>query len=171
MRNKSGQYTPIPLKTYSKSGRVQQHYLHYKNVGCKYYFCSQHIMYGLNNKERSFFDFLCEKMQERDNSILIDRKLKDDYLNFITTILPQAPRSSISILDKAIKKFVEKKLIFLLGKSKGYYTVNPKYVFKGSESSRKIFVSTLIESRRNTGLEIDFLLNLPVEHFYQDGAK
>jgi hypothetical protein len=162
-KNKPG-YSNISVEIYHQSGYKINQPLYYKSTGCKYFFCAQHLFISMSNKERSFFDYLCEKMDD-DNKILINRDLKEAYIAFITKICKEELKITTGILDKALAKFKDKKMLLNLGGGAGYYLVNPRYVFRGKEADRMRLIKNLIQNRLMEGLPIDALIDIPVDEF------
>ena len=125
----------------------------FQKEGCMYYFNAQHIYLNLNNKERCFFDFLCEKMDDT-NGVTIDSNLKSSFIEFIEEITSNKKSIGIETVREYAKKLNKLKLILKVANSNFYY-VNPKYVFKESIDKRKkllkklLFGNTLIEEEKN----------------------
>jgi hypothetical protein len=157
-------YSSIGIDISLQKGNTIKQHLYYKSTGCKYFFCAQHLLINLSNKERSFFDYICEQM-DADNAIIINKALKEAYSAFITKICNEELKMTTGILDKALSKFKDKKLLLNLEGGAAYYLVNPRYVFKGKESDRMKLIKKLIENRLIEGLPIDALIDIPVAEF------
>ena len=109
---------------------------------------------------------------------MIDKVLKQEYIEFIGLITPKKmvkennkliilKKTKIDIKLTTVNKSVEvlkaNGLIFLKSKNRGYYIINPKYAFKGTETYRKTLIKSIIEKRLSNHLPIDMLLDVPVE--------
>jgi hypothetical protein len=157
-------YSSISVELYLQRGNKINQPLHYKSTGCKYFFCAQHLFISMSNKERSFFDYLCEQM-DTDNAILINRELKEAYIAFMTKICKEEVKITIGILDKALAKFKDKKMLMNLGGGAGYYLVNPRYAYRGKEADRMRLIKKVIQNRMMDGLPIDALIDVSVDKF------
>jgi hypothetical protein len=164
MKNNKPGYSNISIEIYLQKGNKINQPLHYKSTGCKYFFCAQHLFISLSNKERSFFDFLCEHM-DPDNAILINRDLKEDYMAFMTKICKENINITTGILDKALAKLKDKKMLLNLGGGAGYYLVNPRYVYRGTEADRMRLIKKVIQNRMMDGLPLEGLIDVSVDTF------
>ncbi len=120
----------------------------FKKDSCNYYFNAQHIYLELSNKERCFFDFLCEKMDD-SNRVLIDASLKLSYKEFIKLITSDKIKISIRSLDRFTIKINDSKLILKVANTKLYY-VNPKYASRLSNLKRAKLIKKLLLGNKLT---------------------
>ena len=101
-KSKQG-YSSVRVKVYAEKGRVIDRYVRFKNTGCKYFFNAQHLFINLSSKDRSFFDYLCEKMDSK-NRVVVDVHFKKEYLLFMDEILGKNCGIKITGIDKTLKK-------------------------------------------------------------------
>jgi hypothetical protein len=135
----------------------------------KCYFNTQHKLIKLGSHSRSFLDFLCEKMSIDDNSIVINLGMKQDFVYHINTVTGGKENPSIDSLSQYVSDFKRMDLIIPHGsKGSGYYCVNPKHFYKGSEKSRFELISKMIEERIAAGLSIRGLIDQPENEFLSD---
>lgn len=168
-KSKQG-YSSVRIKVYAEKGRVIDRYVRFKNTGCKYFFNAQHLFINLSSKDRSFFDYLCEKMDSK-NRVVVDVHFKKEYLLFMDEILGKNCGIKITGIDKTLKKLKLFGLIFMVNDTRSYFNVNPRYVFKGTETARTKLLRELIQNRFNAGMDIDMLLDIPVDEFLGKSAK
>lgn len=102
---------------------------------------------------------------DTDNAILINRNLKEAYIAFMTKICKEEIKITIGILDKALAKFKEKKMVMNLGGGAGYYLINPRYAYRGKEVDRMRLIKKIIQNRMMDGLPIDALIDVSVDKF------
>jgi transposase-like protein len=157
---KHGKYSKIRLEGATRTGKKVSHSLEYRAVSCKMYMCAQHQLIQLNNKQRCFLDYLCEKMDE-DNTVYIDREFKNKFIEITQDFGNKKYSFTIGIIDKAIAQLVKLNLILL--KQQGYYIVNPRYFFKGSETNRLELLKKEVAYRFNNNLPLNGLLPIPEE--------
>jgi hypothetical protein len=164
MKKSKAGYSRIQIEMFTPQGNAINQPLHYKSTGCKYFFCSQHLTFSLSNKERSFYDFLCEKM-DADNAILINKYMKEEYIDFMKKVCSKDLKITIATLDKALAKLKEKMLLIHLNGGAGYYLVNPRYAYKGKEADRMRLLKKIIQNRMLEGLSLDGLIDIPENEF------
>ncbi len=110
--------------------------IHLVTAGCWYFFNAQHLYLQISNIERSYFDFICEKM-EYNNRIELNPKLREayiDHFNNLKSSFQKAP--SLRTLQRYETTLKELKMIISPNKSGAFVYVNPKYAFKGTLSNR-----------------------------------
>ena len=132
----------------------------FKIDGCKFYFNAQHIYLNLSNKERCFFDFLCEKM-DNSNRVIVDASLKLAYKEFIELITSDKIKIVVRSLDRFVIKLDDSKLILKVSNTKLYY-VNPKYASKLSNVKRAKLIKQLLLGNKLTEEEKNKLRSNPV---------
>ncbi len=135
-----------------------------KKDGFKTYFNAQHILYKLKTEERVFLDYLIEQA-EWDNRLFIDLDLKNGFCNFLIDKLHLKDIPTINQLDKYLKNFIELGLAIKEDGQRGYYRINPKYFWKGTEGDRKITLQKLVESRVKSGLPFACLIDKTEDEF------
>lgn len=147
-------------------GRVVKKSVSFITNGCKYYFNAQHHFLKLQRGERAFFDFLCEKM-DSGNRVTVDSALKDEFIAFIRTVTSETVSYKASSLAQYTQKLKELGLIISEGSGTGgYYIVNPKYAYGGTESSRIALLKRLIETRIQSNKSIQALIDRPEADFF-----
>ena len=140
--------------------------IRYVDSSSKLYFNNQHAILQLTIKELSFLLFLTEKMNHL-NTVIVDRVLKESYLSFVSEVSSK-PKISVTAVDKYIKKLKEVGYLILSGTTNSsYYTVNPKYLFKGTEMNRKRLLEEIILKRIEKGQSLLHLIDRPEEEFFQ----
>lgn len=132
--------------------------------GYTLYFNAQHHLVKLNNKERALFDFLCERVAIQNNDIYIDRTLKLEFIELITSITSTKVKLTEDMVNNYIQKLNDMGLI-LRGATMARYTVNPKYAFRGTIKDRVSCLGNLIEARIAAKLPIAALINESEEEF------
>jgi hypothetical protein len=168
-KSKQG-YSPVRVRVYSETGRKIDRYVRFKKIGCKYYFNAQHIFIELSSKDRSFFDYLCENMDNK-NRVIVDVHFKQEYINFMNEILGKDSGIKVSGIDQTLKKLKLLGLIFLVNDTRSYFNVNPRYVFQGTELARTKLLRDLIQNRFNAGLDIGMLLDISIDEFLGKSHK
>jgi hypothetical protein len=136
----------------------------YVSNSCALFFNAQHLLLKLSTKERAFFDYLCEVMGMNNNDVFIDNSLKLAFIKLVTDITG----GDVQLTENAVGKYVQKLsgigLVLATG-NRARYTVNPKYVFKGSRTDRQKCIKYHIESRIASKLYIQPLINVPEANF------
>ncbi len=152
MKNtKKPKYSIVSMDTYPATGRKAIQYIKYNSNGCRYFFNAQHLYLGLTDKERCFYDFCCEHMLKENNNILLDVSFKLSFIDFVKDITSNKVVISMDSVTKAVSKLKERNLIVDIFDTRGYYMVNPKYAYKGSEKDRKALLTQVLERCRTTG--------------------
>lgn len=126
----------------------------------------QHIILelNLNSTGVSFLNYICERMNAKDNTILINGLFKVEYISFAKQISGKAPE--IRTLGNLIDKFVEKYLLIERLDLPFLYIVNPKYFSKGSKSARKKLLVSLLSTDFDGKINKEALLNQPFQSFF-----
>jgi hypothetical protein len=156
-------YTTISINIAAEGKENKQH-LKFVKDGCRFFFNSQHILWQLTRAERSFFDYICERMDVR-NGVVVDEGFRLDYCSFVSKVTGGSGSVTASYVKKLIKPLVMHGLLLENGERTGFYIVNPKYAFAGPEVKRKKILAELILKRVRYGLEVDKLLPVPEEDF------
>jgi hypothetical protein len=127
----------------------------------------QHIILELNLNATgiSFLNYICERMNAGDNLILIGGSFKAEYIAFAEQISGKAPTTKT--LENYINKFVEKHLLIKRLDSTLLYIVNPKYISKGSKTSRKELLQQLLSTEYDGKINKEALLNEPFQSFFK----
>lgn len=139
--------------------------IHLVTAGCWYFFNAQHLYLQISNIERSYFDFICEKMYY-NNLILLNPKLREAYIvhyNNLTSSKKKAPSTrSLQRYEAILKKL---KLIIRPNKSGAFVYVNPKYAFKGKLSDRLNLMNRLAKMAYNLNDEriLAAIIDRPIE--------
>ncbi|CAN1542506.1 hypothetical protein MCEGE10_01823 [Flavobacteriaceae bacterium] len=133
----------------------------FKKEGFVSLFNAQHIYIELNSKQRCFFDFLCEKMNEK-NRVLIDGALHNEFIIFLNKIKKGKILISKKSIFNYVKLLIQFRLIIPFENTPLLYIVNPKYVYKGTIQNRMDILNDLMENHLNYGIDIQSLLNVPI---------
>jgi len=157
---KHRKYSTLRLEASTRTGRKVPVTLPYNAEYCKKYFCDEHLLFQLNNKEGCFLNHLCEKMDD-ENYVYIDRHFKEAFITYTKHIGIPEKTFNIGIIDKAVAKL--KELHFIVQKQQEYCQVNPRYFFKGSEKDRLNVLEKEINTRFNQNLPLNGLLPIPEE--------
>jgi hypothetical protein len=144
-----------------KNNVLSEYEVEFKREGFVSLFNAQHIYLEMTSKQRCFFDFLCEKMNEQ-NKVLIDTDLRNEFIVFLDKITSGKISLTQRALINYIKILIELRLIILYGNSSFLYVVNPKYVYKGAEINRKRILDDLIKNHMKYNIDIQSLLDIPL---------
>lgn len=126
------------------------------------YFNCQHLMVELGSEARCFFDYLCERMRSDTNEIKLDRKFKQEFTGQINRITSGKVNPSILSLNKYVSQFKALGLIIPTTNSqRGYYSVNPKYAFKGTKKDRLLLLANMIKDRIRNKESLRALIDTP----------
>ena len=138
-----------------------------KSSFCKRFFNCLHITLKMNAKAQGLFDFLCEKMDEK-NRVFVDTHLKNEFLKLITAVTSGKEKYTPRDLEDALKKLRELRLIFEVEDlKKTYYYVNPKYAFKGPQKDRLKLIQSIAQERMLKGKGVEMLVSVPLDEHYQ----
>jgi DNA-binding transcriptional ArsR family regulator len=160
MKNtKKPKFTTVSMDTYPVIGRRAVQYVRFNGNSCRYFFNAQHLYLGLTDKERCFFDFCCEHMLEENNNVLLDNHFKQSFIDFVSDITSNKVQVSMDSVTHAVSKLKDRHLIVDVFDTRGYYMVNPKYVYKGSEKNRKELLTQVLERCRITGKPYNMFLD------------
>ena len=127
----------------------------------------QHIILELklNATGISFLNYICERMNAEENTILINGSFKGEYIAFSEQISGKAP--SVRKLTDLVKLFKEKQLLIeRLGLS-SLYIVNPKYFSRGSKRAREKLLQRLLSTEYDGKINKEALLNQPFQSFFK----
>ena len=127
----------------------------------------QHIILKLNLNATgvSFLNYICERMNVEDNTILINGLFKDEYIAFAEQISGKAPTTKT--LGNLIDKFVEKHLLIKHLDFSFFYIVNPKYFSKGTKKAREKLLQLLLSTEYDGKINKEALLNEPYQSFFK----
>ena len=165
MTNKRSGYSRVRVNVPDAQLRLIQKVIHYKNSGCKFYHNAQHLLLQLSPKERGFYDFLCEQMSVDSNRIMIDKNLKDQYVLFLLKVSGSKVKVSHDTINKAVVKLSKLGLIFLVTDKKAFYTVNPKFAYKGTQQARNLLLKKIVNYRIKNNMDINMLVDVPINDF------
>jgi hypothetical protein len=133
----------------------------------KTYFNAQHVLIKLTGVERCFLEYLIEHA-DMQNLVYVDVYFKENYLRFLKDKLHLKTVPAQNKLNKILRKLLDMGLLMKEDNKQAFYRVNPKYFWKGSESSRLETIRGLIISRSTTKLPFHFLLDKPEEEFLKN---
>jgi len=136
--------------------------IHLVTAGCCYYFNAQHLYLQIKNIERSYFDFICEKM-EYNNRILLTPKLREEYIYHYNKVTSSQNAPSVRTLQRYEITLRKLKLIIKPIKSGPLAYVNPKYAFKGKLSERLNVMNRLAKLALNDERILAAIIDRPVE--------
>lgn len=150
----------VTVTVTTKKGKENKTIIFVKQ-GCKLFFNAQHLLLNLHAGERALYDYLLEKMVNKNNTITIDVAFKNDFIAHIAKITSNQTQYKLQSLSKYTKKLEELGLIISMSSTNsGFYSVNPKYAFKGTEKQREATLKSLIESRNKQGLPTNMLASI-----------
>lgn len=157
-----GNIKPLHVNvTVTTKNGIENKTINFVKQGCKLFFNAQHLLLQLNSGERAFYDFLQEKMVNKNNTITINAALKNDFIAHIAKITSNKTIYKLQSLSKYTKKLEGLGLIISMSSSNsGFFSVNPKYAFKGTEKQREATLKSLIESRNKQGLLTNMLASI-----------
>ena len=128
------------------------------------YFNCQHLMVELGSEARCFFDYLCERMRSDTNEVKIDNTFKQDFVDQISKITSTKVNPSILSLNKYVSQFKALGLIIpTTNTQRGYYSVNPKYAYKGTKKDRLLLMANMIQEKINNKENLRGLIDKPEE--------
>jgi hypothetical protein len=154
--NSKLRYTKVQVELANK----EVHSIKFVKSSCRYYFNAQHLYLELSATVRTFFDYLCERMNSTNNYIYLNAEERNKFKLHIEKITNGNLSPSKSSIASYITKLSELGLIILCGSPKScFYCINPKYVFKGTENQRIAILKNLIEYRSKQKLTINMLIN------------
>ena len=163
-------FLKVTVDLVSNEGASQKKVVPFIANGCMLFFNAQHLLIQLSNKDRAFFDYLCEVMRYADNDVFIDEPLKSAFIAWVKVITSSKTKITGHTIVKSVAKLKGLGLI-LTTDDRARYTVNPKYVFKGSAHGREKYLKALIENRIGLNLSIAALLNVPEVEFLSAKVK
>jgi hypothetical protein len=103
--------------------------------GVKLYFNAQHKLMHLDTLQRMYFDFMCEQMDHR-NCILLKPEFRSAFLTFLESVGYSKKIPTVRTLGTYEKLMENLLLIFKKPKRTSIWIINPKHVFKGTETER-----------------------------------
>lgn len=109
--------------------------VHFVEKSVRLYFNAQHKLIHLKQLQRVYFDFMCEKMNSR-NEIKLAPSFREEFISFCERVLGKESVRSPRTLIEAEGQMKELNLIFKVPEMSGLWYVNPKHVFKGTETAR-----------------------------------
>jgi len=131
-------------------------------------------MVQLGTEARCFFDYLCEQMNSDTNEVQIDARLKDNFIQHISRITSTKITPSVSSLNVYVSIFKRLGLIIsAVNTQKEYYSVNPKYAYKGQKKKRLLLLKNMIEERIKSNGSLKGLIDKPERELgiNNDGKK
>jgi hypothetical protein len=156
----------IQLRTGTKEGKLVYRKVRVVNEGCYLFFNAQHLLIQLGSEARAFFDYLCERMRTDTNRILVDRALKQDFIEHIGRLTGGSVVPAMNSLNRYVSVFKNLGLLVLdISSLRGYYFVNPKYAYKGTKNGRVELLEKMIRERVNKKLSLKGLIDSTEENF------
>ena len=141
-------YTSIKLKITELDGNVNQFRLRVVNEGYILYFNCQHLLVQLGTDARCFFDYLCEKMSTDKNEVTLNAGFKKTFVSHINNITIGKVKPAINSLSSYVSDFKALGLIIsTTGTQREYYTVNPRYAYKGLKKDRLRLLASIINDK------------------------
>ena len=145
-------YTSV---TVNLTNHTNKKTIDFVSSGYTLFFNAQHLLIQLSANERAYFDFLCEKMTAKNNYITVNIEMKEAFIDHIDKITSGANTPSLASVTRYTSKLAKLNLLILMGtKMSEFYSVNPKYVFKGAAKQRVIALRKLIEHLDNNSKSI-----------------
>ena len=135
--------------------------IHLVTAGCLYFFNAQHLYLKISNIERSYFDFMCEKM-DYNNRIELNPKLRKDYIDHFNKLTSSKKAPSGRTLQRYETALKELNLIINPKKSGALVYVNPKYAFKGKLSDRLNLMNRLAKLAINDERILAAIIDRPI---------
>lgn len=146
--------------------RIIQKTITVVNSSVQYFFNSQHLLFHLGKDARVFYDYLCEAMDKSSNLVTINQSLKNRFAAHYYSLTSKKKSIKASSLSTYTTKLTELGLIIPATNTRtGLYIVNPKYVFKGSNTARLKIMRNLIITRGEQGLPLKGLINCQEDEF------
>ena len=130
--------------------------------GCYYFFNAQHLYFQLTAIERSYFDFMCEKM-DYEYRIGISNVFRKEYIEHYYKITSLSNAPSETDLRTFEKKLIALKLVINLKGQSIQHIVNPKYVMKGKLTQRKNKLQELSDMASKGKIDIRTIYPKPVD--------
>ncbi|MBK8788324.1 MAG: hypothetical protein IPN43_18020 [Chitinophagaceae bacterium] len=160
--NSTTKYAYKSLKFNDLDGNELTFRLKAVTEGYYLYFNCQHLMVELGSEARCFFDYLCERMKSDTNEVIIDSKFKQEFIVQINRITSTKVNPSINSLNKYVSQFKDLGLIIpTTNTRRGYYSVNPKYAYKGTKKDRLILMGNMIKDRIRNKESLRALIDKP----------
>lgn len=150
--------------------KVSNDIINSKNIylvkrGNKVFHNAQHLLLELNQYQRCFYDYLCERMDKK-NAVYVDQPFKSDFLVHYNKVRQKKKDLTFENLTTYTSKL--KKLGLLLeNNSRSYYTVNPKYAHNGSEKDRVKLIQELVYDRLKTQSTLKHLIDTTDDKFLE----
>ena len=161
-----GNYKFIELSDSSSGGKLITRKVRVVQEGYTIFFNCQHLFIQLGSDARAFFDFLCEGMRTDNNGVMINKELKNRFIAHISKITGGKVVPADNSLNRYVSVFKSLGLIILdMDSERGFYYVNPKYVFKGSKKQRMKILRELIVERVNKGRSLKGLVDSAADNF------
>ena len=135
--------------------------VHLVTAGCWYFFNAQHLYLQLSTIERSYLEFICEKM-DYNNRISLSPKLREEYIDHYNNFSSSKKTLSIRSFQRYEKTLIELKLIISPKKSGSFAYVNPKYAFKGNLSERLKLIQSLAKLAINDEKIFTAIIDKPI---------
>jgi hypothetical protein len=136
--------------------------IHLVTAGCCYFFNAQHLYLQISNIKRSYFDFICEKM-DHNNRILLNPKLREEYIYHYNKVTSSQNAPSMRTLQRYEITLRKLKLIIKPIKSGAFVYVNPKYAFKGKLSARPTLMNRLADMAFKGEIDLSTITDRPIE--------
>lgn len=155
---------------YSERGVEKQSYTTAVEAGYKRYFNCTHHLARVSKYARLFYDYLCEKMHDTSNIVLIDNELIKSFCK----LMDDCSTGKATISEKSVAKFISSlksvQLIYPYRNEKvGLYQVNPKYAYKGSKREREKLIRNEVVYGILFSEPFNHLLDCTQEEFFKRG--
>jgi hypothetical protein len=126
--------------------------------GCYYYFNAQHIYLQLSTIERSYFDFISEKM-DYEHRISLNAIFRKEYIIHYNKITSSKDAPTEATLHTYEKKLIALHLIISINGQRVIHYVNPKYVTKGTATQRKKKLQELSDMASKGEIDLSTIIN------------
>jgi len=139
--------------------------VNFSKQGIQIFFNARHIYLTISSQERCWFEFLCERAGKYGRVSVGGNEEEAFYEQALK--ITDGKAKVIKTLNNYTRKLVEKGLL-LKTKDSGLYYINPKYVQLTTQSDRVKALEFLFEEGRVGGIEVQKLLNKPLEDIFED---
>jgi hypothetical protein len=118
--------------------------VHFVQSSMRLYFNAQHKLIKLKPLERAYFDFMCEEMNVR-NQFELSPSFRKKFMAFCDKVMGKAFKRSERALQNYENHIEKLGLIFKVPDKPTLWYVNPKHVFKETETKRSELLKLLGE--------------------------
>jgi len=143
-------------------GKIATAEIHLVANGCFYFFNAQHLYLKISSIERSYFDFMCEKM-DYQNRVEINGKLRNGYIKHYNKVTSSKKAPSERTLQRYEDKLKSLNLIISINEPGALCFINPKYVFRGTLTARWNLMNKLADMAFRGAIDLSAIIDRPVD--------